>query len=234
MTDFGAGLAAAWRLISTFDREFYGIVGLSLAVSLTAVLLAALVGLPAGAALGLREFRGRAVLTRVAYTLAGMPPVVAGLVVYLLLSRSGPFGALGLLFTPWAMIIAQFALALPIITSLTAAALRTTAGAVRETAISLGATPAQADLACLREAVPGLLAAVMTAYGRAAAEVGAVMMVGGNIRGETRVMTTAIVLETRQGHFDIALGLGLVLLALSFIVNSLLHRLHAGQGVGGN
>ncbi|MGE5560809.1 MAG: ABC transporter permease [Chloroflexota bacterium] len=232
MTDLGAGLAAAWRLISTFDREFYGIVGMSLAVSLAAVTLAALVGVPAGALLGLRRFRGRTLLTRLAYTLSGLPPVVAGLLIYLLLSRSGPFGFLSLLFTPWAMIIAQFALALPIVISLTAAALRVTASAVRETAISLGATPSQADLACLREAVPGLLAAVMTAYGRVAAEVGAVMMVGGNIRGETRVMTTAIVLETRQGHFDIALGLGLVLLTLSFVVNSLLHRLQVAQGKG--
>lgn len=233
MADFGAGLAAAWRLIVTFDPEFYGIVLLSLAVSLAAVAVATLVGLPLGALLGLRRFRGRPLAVRVAQTLGGLPPVVVGLVVYLLLSRSGPFGPLGLLYTPGAMIIAQFLLALPLVVSLTAAALVGTAGAVRETAVSLGATPLQADLTCLREAAGGIGAAVITAYGRVAAEVGAVMLVGGNIKGETRVMTTAIVLETRQGNYALALGLGIILILISFGVNTALHRLPGHLGEGG-
>jgi len=208
-------------LIASLDPELYQIVFLSVVVSGTASILGALAGVPAGALLAFRRFPGRTLLIRVVYTLMGLPPVLAGLLVYLLLSSQGPFGRARLLFTPAAMVIVQFILVFPIVTGLTLVAVRDRDRLVRDTALALGATRWQADLAVIGESRRAIGAAVMAAFGRAIAEVGAVMLVGGNIQWQTRVMTTAIVLETRQGRFDVAIALGLILLALAFAVNTL-------------
>jgi tungstate transport system permease protein len=212
--------------------ELGGIILLSLAVSGTAVLLAAAAAVPLGTALGLSRFRGRAVVLRVLYTLMGLPPTVAGLLVYIAISKQGPFGSLNLLFTPAAMIIAQWVLVTPIITGLVAVAVEERDRRYRETAVALGATPRQTRLLVVREARPAVFSAIVAGLGRATAEVGAVMLVGGNIRGETRVMTTAILLETRRGNFGDALVLGAVLLVIGFTINSYVHRLQVGKEGG--
>lgn len=210
--------------------ELGGIILLSLAVSGTAVLLASAVGVPLGSLLGLSRFRGRPLVVRATYTLMGLPPTVAGLAVYMLLRAPGPLGGLGLIFTPAAMVIAQWVLVTPIIIGLVAAAVEDKDRRFRETAVLLGATPWQARLLVLREARPAVFAAVVAGLGRAMAEVGAVMLVGGNIRWETRVMTTAILLETRRGNFGDALVLGGVLLVIGFLLNSAIHRFQTGEG----
>lgn len=209
--------------------ELAGIILLSLAVSGTAVLLAAATGIPLGTWLGLTRSSRRPLLTRIFYTLMGLPPTVAGLFVFILLSSRGPLGSLNLLFTPGAMIIAQWLLVTPIITGLVAVAVEERDRRFRETAVVLGATPWQARAMVLREARPAVFAAIAAGLGRATAEVGAVMLVGGNIRGQTRVMTTAILLETRKGNFGNALILGAVLLALGFIINSAVYRIQGGR-----
>ncbi len=196
----------------------------------TAVLLGAVVGIPVGTALGLSRFKGRPLLLRVLYTLMGLPPTVGGLVVYIFISSQGPLGSLRLLFTPAAMVIAQWLLVTPILIGLVAAAVEDRDKRFRETAQALGATPWQTRMLVLREARRALVAAIATGLGRATGEVGAVMLVGGNIRYSTRVMTTAILLETRQGNFGMALALGGVLLLLSFILNSFVYRLRDGGG----
>jgi len=193
---------------------------LSIQVSAAAALLGSAVGIPAGAALALFPFPGRRALAVAVFTLMGLPPVLIGVVVYLLLSRYGALGFLDLLFTPWAMIIAQTLLVAPIVTGLTMSAVQARESAYRETALSLGATRLQLALTMVKEARRGIAAAVAAAFGRAISEVGAVMLVGGNIEHETRVMTTAIILETRKGNYDMGLQLGLALLALSFLFNS--------------
>jgi len=209
--------------------ELAGIILLSLAVSGTAVLLAAATGIPLGTWLGLTRSSRRPLLTRIFYTLMGLPPTVAGLFVFILLSSRGPLGSLNLLFTPGAMIMAQWLLVTPIITGLVAVAVEERDRRFRETAVVLGATPWQARAMVLREARPAVFAAIAAGLGRATAEVGAVMLVGGNIRGQTRVMTTAILLETRKGNFGNALILGAVLLALGFIINSAVYRIQGGR-----
>jgi len=156
--------------------------------------------------------------------------VVAGLLIYLVLSRSGPLGVLGLLYTPAAMVIAQVLLALPIITGLTMIAIRTRGREVEETALTLGAAPLQASWTVIRESRAAILGAVVTGFGRIIAEVGAVMIVGGNIESHTRVMTTAIVLETSKGNFELAIGLGILLLSISFVINSVLYYFQKGGG----
>jgi len=201
------------------------IVLLSLYVSGVALGLATLLGVPAGAALALQRVPGRRLIELVIYTGMGLPPVVVGLVVYLLLSRSGPLGALGWLFTPAAMIVAQTIIALPLVIGLTMTAVGGVDPALRLQVRSLGATPAQVMWAVLREARAGVLAAIIAAFGAVISEVGAVMLVGGDIDGQTRVLTTAIVLETREGNFALALALGAVLLGLALLANTLLLRL---------
>ncbi len=209
--------------------ELAGIILLSLAVSGTAVLLAAGTGIPLGTWLGLTRSWSRPLLMRIFYTLMGLPPAVAGLFVFILLSSRGPLGSLNLLFTPGAMIMAQWILVTPIIAGLVAVAVEERDRRFRETAVVLGATPWQARAVVLREARPAVFAAIAAGLGRATAEVGAVMLVGGNIRGQTRVMTTAILLETRKGNFGNALILGAVLLALGFIINSAVYRIQGGR-----
>jgi tungstate transport system permease protein len=204
------------------------IIWLSLQVSGLAVLLAALGGIPLGTWLGMQPAQRVRWPALFVYTFMGLPPVLVGLLVYLLVSSQGSFGVLDLLFTPTAMVIAQTILALPIVTGLTMIAVRSKDREIRDTAVSLGANGRQVALTVVRETRVAIMGAVVAGMGRALAEVGAVMMVGGNIEGKTRVMTTAIVLETRRGHFEMAIGLGMVLLVLALVINMLLYHI---QGV---
>ncbi len=201
------------------------IIWLSLLVSGAALAVATSVGVPLGAGLALYRVPGRRLLELLLYTGMGLPPVVVGLVVYLLLSRSGPLGGLGWLFTPAGMIVAQVIIALPVVIGLTYAAVDSVDPALRVQVRALGATPRQVLGAVLGEARTGVLAAIVAGFGSIISEVGAVMLVGGNIEGQTRVLTTAIVLETRKGNFELALALGGVLLALALAANALLLRL---------
>ncbi|MBI4546184.1 MAG: ABC transporter permease [Gemmatimonadetes bacterium] len=219
----------AVRLILGAERQVWEILLLSLRVSGTAVLLGVLLGLPAGVAVGLGRFPGRQAVVALIHTGFALPPVVVGLFVYMLLSRQGPAGQLELLFTPAAMILAQALLAAPYVAGITLAAVQAVPPDVRLQARALGAGPGRALWAHLREARLGLGAAIVAGFGAVISEVGAVMMVGGNIMGETRVMTTAIMLETRRGNFGTALALGLILLTLAFAVNLILTRFQQGQ-----
>jgi tungstate transport system permease protein len=220
MGDIGSAFAEATRMIVSADGQLYEIVLLSLQVSLTAVAIAAVVGLPLGAALAIRRFPGRQVLLVSLNALMGLPPVVVGLVVYLLLSRAGPLGELGLLFTPTAMVIAQTILVTPIIAGLSRQVLEDAWHEYEEQLRSLGATPTAAAATLLWDTRYSLVTVVLAGFGRAAAEVGAVIIVGGNIYGVTRVMTTAISLETSKGDLPLALGLGLILVAIVFLINA--------------
>jgi len=213
------GLKQAVWLILSGDREVLAITGLSLRVSLTATAISLLLGIPAGTALGLAAFPGRRLAIALVNTGMGLPPVVVGLLVSLFLWRSGPLGFLEILYTPAAMIIAQVCLAAPIVAGLTLAALQQLNPMLRLQLLGLGASRLQVTLLLLREARLPLLAAVMAGFGAVISEVGASLMVGGNIRGQTRVLTTATVLETGKGNFDVAIALSAILLLLTFLVN---------------
>ena len=219
MTDFSDAFGAALGLVLGFDADLAEIVGLSLRVSFLAVAIATAVGLPVGAAIALYRFPGRAALLVAMNALMGLPPVVVGLIVYLTLSRAGPLGVFGLLFTPAAMIIAQVLLVTPIIAALTRQVIEDLWVEYEEQLRSLGAGPGRAVPALLWDGRYSLLTAVLAGFGRASAEVGAVMSVGGNIDHVTRVMTTAIALEVSKGDLALALGLGIVLMALALGVN---------------
>ncbi len=205
------------------------IIFLSLYVSGAALFVACLFGIPVGAALALKPLPGQRLINLLIYTGMGLPPVVVGLFVYLFLSRSGPFGFLEWLFTPTAMITAQVIIGLPLVIGLTMTAVSGVDASLHLQVRALGATPTQVMWTVLWEARSGVMAAVVAAFGGIISEVGAVMLVGGNIEGSTRVLTTAIVLETRKGNFELALALGGVLLALTFASNYLLLRLPAGR-----
>ncbi|MDI9480390.1 MAG: ABC transporter permease [Syntrophomonadaceae bacterium] len=213
------GLKEGFLLIWQMDAEIFDVTLLSLQVSLTALVLSALIGVPLGAALALTKVRGKQVILNTVYTLMGLPPVLAGLLVYLLLTSRGLLGQYELLFTPAAMVMAQVLLAAPIVCGLTARAVLALNQEVYDTAATLGATRRQATLSIMREARMGIIAALTTALGRVIAEVGAVMLVGGNIRWSTRVLTTSIVLETRMGNFSTAIAIGIILLTISFAIN---------------
>jgi len=219
------GLVKALWLLVSLDPEVYGIMFLSLRVSGFAVILGAALSIPCGATIALRDFRGKRFLMSIINTLMGLPPVVVGLLVYLLLSTSGPLGPFQLLYTPTAMIIAQLIMVIPIITGVTVSAVSAVDKGIREKALSMGATRWQLTVTILREAKIGLLTALIVSFGAAISEVGAVMIVGGNIRWITRVLTTAIVFETELGEFGIALALGIILLLLAFIINWVLTQL---------
>lgn len=210
----------ALSLLLDLDATLFQIVALSLQVSLLAVLVAALLGFPLGAAVALWRFPGRGGVIIALNALMGLPPVVAGLSVYLLLSRAGPLGDWGLLFTPAAMVIAQVVLVLPILAALSRQKVEELLGEYREQFISLGMSRSRMMPTLLWDARFTLLTVLLAGFGRASAEVGAVMMVGGNIDGVTRVMTTAIVLETSKGNLPLALGLGIVLLTLVMFINA--------------
>lgn len=222
------GLLEAFRLILSFDPALLEIVALSLRVSLTAIIIATLLGVPIGTFLGLKQEKKTRFFNKIIFTFMGMPPVVAGLIIFLILSRQGPMGVLGLLYTPTAMIIAQIFLASPIVIGLTIVGIRAKGGEIEETARSLGASSVLAAFTVVKESRYSILGAIITGFSRIVAEVGAVMIVGGNIDGHTRVMTTAIVLETRKGNFELAIGLGIILLLISFIVNSVLYTIQKG------
>lgn len=211
---------AAFHLITAMDPVLFGIVSLSLQVSLTAVAIASLMALPLGAAIALWQFPGRGLVIVTLNALMGLPPVVAGLMVYLLLSRAGPLGQFGLLFTPTAMVIAQIVLILPIVAALSRQVIEELWGEYREQLQSLGVSRLRAIPTLLWDARFSLVTVILAGFGRASAEVGAVLIVGGNIAGVTRVMTTSIALETNKGNLPLALGLGIILLLLVASVNA--------------
>ena len=220
----------AIQLIITRDPALMQIVAVSLRVTGTALLFSTLVGIPLGSWLGLTRFLGRRLVIALLYTGMGFPPVVVGLFVYLMLSRSGPLGSLELsliprLFTVNAMVVAQVIISFPLVAGFTMAAVMGVDPNLRQQVLSLGATKWQATLAVLMEARLGVIVSIIAGFGSIISEVGAVMMVGGNIEGATRVLTTAIVLETRKGNFDLAMSLGIILMSLSFLANVIMLRL---------
>ena len=230
MGEIWRGLQQAVLMILGGDATLLEIVGLSLRVSGFALFLATLIGIPLGALMGLRRFHGRRLAVTLLYTGMGFPPVVVGLFVYLMLSRSGPLGSLEwpfipTLFTPGAMIVAQTIIAVPLVAGFTMAAVMGVDPQLRQQVQSLGATDWQTTLTVLMEARIGVIVAVIAGFGGIISEVGAVMLVGGNIEGRTRVLTTAIVLETRQGSFDLAIALGVILLGITFVINVVMLRL---------
>jgi tungstate transport system permease protein len=220
MNETLAALGEAGRLVAGLDPGLMEIVLLSLRVSLSAVLLASLIGLPLGAAIAVGRFGGRRALIVTLNALMGLPPVVVGLVVYLMLSRAGPLGELGILFTPSAMVIAQTILIAPIVAALSRQVIEDAWQEYREQLRSLGAGLSTSALTLLWDTRYSLVTIVLAGFGRAAAEVGAVMIVGGNIDGVTRVMTTAIALETSKGDLPLALGLGIILITLVLALNA--------------
>jgi tungstate transport system permease protein len=220
MSEITQALGAAGAMIFSFDPKLIEIVLLSLRVSLTAVAIASVIGLPLGAAIAVNRFTGRRALIVVLNALMGLPPVVVGLVVYLILSRAGPLGQFGILFTPGAMVVAQTILILPIVAALSRQVVEDAWQEYQEQLRSLGAGPVTSAMTLLRDARFSLVTVVLAGFGRAAAEVGAVIIVGGNIDGVTRVMTTAIALETSKGDLPLALGLGTILLALVLALNA--------------
>jgi tungstate transport system permease protein len=220
MTSFTQAAAQALQLVAGADPKLLGIVLLSLRVSLTAVALSCVAGLPLGAAVAVSRFPGRRSVVVVLNALMGLPPVVVGLLVYLLLSRAGPLGALGLLFTPTAMVIAQTILITPIVAALSRQVVEDAWDEYREQLRSLGERRFGAAVTLLWDLRFSLVTIVLAGFGRAAAEVGAVIIVGGNIDGVTRVMTTAIALETSKGDLPLALGLGMILLTIVLALNA--------------
>jgi tungstate transport system permease protein len=211
---------SAWDLIVSGDATLYAIVWLSLAVSLSAVAIAVVIGLPLGALLALTRFRGRTALIVLLNGFMGLPPVVVGLTVFLLLSRSGPLGTFGILFTPLAMVIAQALLVVPIIAALTRQTIEDLWREYRDELTAMNVGPAGRMATLLWDSRFSLITAVLAGFGRAAAEVGTVMIVGGNIDGFTRTMTTTIALETSKGNLPLAMGLGLVLITLILLINA--------------
>jgi len=225
---FGDAIVQAVRLLASFDGYVFQILWRSIQVSGGAMVIAILAGLPVGVLLGVARFPGRRVLVALVYTGFALPPVVVGLFVYLLLSRQGPIGGLEILFSPTAMVVAQALLAAPYVAGVSLAAVQAVPPGVRLQARALGAGRARALWMHVREARLGILAAMIAGFGAVISEVGAAMMVGGNIAGDTRVLTTAIVLETRRGNFETAMALGFILLAIVLAVNVLLTRVQQG------
>ncbi len=212
-----------------FSEDFWSIVWLSLGISSAAVVISSLIGIPCGVWLGLAPHRGRRINSAMVYTGMALPPVVVGLLLYLLFSRSGPLAPLGWLFTPQAMITAQTILALPFVLGITMNSVAAVPLELGSQIRSLGASDWQCRWTILREARHGVLLAVAAAMGRSVSEVGAVLIVGGNIEGHTRVFTTAIILETSKGHFELALGLGALLLSVALLLNFLILRLQGNR-----
>lgn len=222
MNEIWTGFLRALELIATLDPQVVDITVRSLSISLSSVLLASVICIPLGGIIEFREFWGKRWLVNVIQTLYSLPTVTVGLFIFLLLSRSGPLGGLGLLFTPTGMIIGQTVLITPIMIGLTVSAMGGVGQQIRDTARSLGATEFQIIMTAIKEAKPAVLAAVLLGFGRALSEVGVAMMIGGNIRGYTRVLTTAIALETSMGYIEISIALGIILLSISLIINLIL------------
>jgi len=226
MEYFSESILAALGLIVDFDKELYQIVVTSVKISCIALLIASLIGVPVGGWVALSSFRGKYFLQSLLNTLMAMPTVMIGLIFYGLLSRRGPLGDFGLLYTPTAVVIGEFVLILPIIINLAASAVNSSDPRLVSTLQSMGANQWQLLILVLLEVRMAVAIAVVTGFGRAIGEVGAAMMLGGNIQGVTRTMTTAIALETSKGEFELGLALGILLLAIAFSVNWLLQRLH--------
>ncbi|MDR2610253.1 MAG: ABC transporter permease [Clostridiales Family XIII bacterium] len=218
------GIKKAFELIASFDSEIYGIVGLSLFVSLLAVFISLLIGIPLGMGLGTRNFRGKGIILRIIYTFMSMPPVIAGLFLFLILMRRGPLGRYQLNYTVTAMIIVQICLVTPIIIGLTYNLVRDKAPEILRLGVTLGGSRWSNFLLLLHDLRRGLAAAVVSGFGRAISEVGAVMIVGGNITGKTRVMTTYIAELKSMGDYSRAIAVGIILLLISFIVNTFLYQ----------
>ncbi len=219
---FVEGVTKAWNLIISLDSEVLAITLLSLKISCTATLVSLFIGIPAGVFLALSDFFGRRLIISLVNTGMGLPPVVVGLFVTLFLWRNGPLGFLEILYTPSAMILAQAVIATPIVAGITVASIQNLPANLKLQVQALGATRVQTVWILVREARLPLLAAVMAGFGGVISEVGASIMVGGNIKGQTRVLTTATVMETGKGNFDVAIALSLILLVLAFSVNYLL------------
>jgi tungstate transport system permease protein len=217
------GFIRAFHLIFALNTELLGIIFLSLKVSGSALLVSAVISIPLSAILGLKKFPAKGFVISLMNTFMGLPPVVVGLFVYILLSRSGPLGFMGLLYTPSAMVIAQTILALPIVVSLCHSAIVGIDPIIKQASMTLGATPFQTTITIIKEARYGIMSGVIAALGRVMAEVGAILIVGGNIAGYTRVVTTTIALETDKGNFELALALGIILLTISLLINVVLH-----------
>ncbi len=229
MREIVLGVKGAIELLLSFDQEIYQIIFLSLYVSLTSTFLSTLLAIPAGIFLGLFHFKGKGIVVRLLYTMMSLPPVIAGLVVFLFISRKGPLGFLGLSFTPTAMIIAQICLITPIITGLVYNGTKDKGQHVKMLGKTLGANRFQTLILLICELRLNIFTAVITGYGRAVSEVGAVMIVGGNIKGRTRVMTTAIAMLQNMGDYSKAIAIGIVLLFLSFIINGVLYHFQQGE-----
>ena len=221
----GQGLLKAFELVAGFDREIWAVTWLSLKISASATGIALMLGMPLGVLLALKRFTGRAMVVALVNTGMGLPPVVVGLFISLLLWRSGPLGFLEWIYTPTAMVVAQVVIALPIVAGLTLASFQNLDPRLTLQLLGIGASKAQLLWLLCKEARLPLLAAVMAGFGGVISEVGASMMVGGNIRGQTRVLTTATVLETGKGNFDVAIALSLILLLLTFAINFFLTRI---------
>lgn len=218
------GFKEAFKLLFSFDSEIYGIFLLTLYVTLMSTVISTIIAVPLGILIGLKKFKMKTALIRLLYTLMSMPPVIAGLIVYLILSRRGPLGELQLLFTPAAMIIAQVTLVTPIITGIVYNSTRDRGESIRQLAHTMGANKKQAFALLIFELRADLLGAIVSGFGRAISEVGAVMLVGGNIKGHTRVMTTSIAMLQSMGDYSQAIAIGIVLLLISFGVNSILYH----------
>lgn len=219
------GLTTALKLIFTFDHEVISCTWVSLSVSSIAILLASLIGVPLAFLIGINEFKGKRMIITLFNTMMALPTVVVGLFVFSLISRQGPIGVLGLLFTPIAMMIGQFILATPIITALAISAIQGIDPRIKMTAVTLGARSYQITFALMLEARFAIMAAIIAGFGRIIGEVGSAMILGGNIRGYTRSITTAIALETSKGEFSLGLALGIILLAVALSVNIILRYL---------
>lgn len=213
----------AFYLIVVLDRELIGIISLSLYVSITAIVITSITGIAFAYILTMKKFPLRGIILSILNTFMGLPPVVVGLFLYLILSRKGPLGFLELLYTPSAMIIAQTILAFPIIAAMSYSSITSVKPNIKLAALGLGATEIQASIAVLKNARYGIISSIMAGFGRVMAEVGAVLIVGGNIAGYTRVMTTTIALEYDKGNFELAISLGIILLSLSLVINSVMY-----------
>lgn len=229
MDIFVDGFRDAFKLLIGFDQEVYEIIILSIGLSIASTICSAIFGIPLGLILGIKNFKSKRLLTRLLYTLMSLPPVVIGLAVVLFLSRSGPLGSLGLIFTPGAMIIAQTILITPIITGIVFNQAKDKGLAVMQIGQTLGSGRVDLLWLLIKELKITILIAIVTGFGRAVSEVGAVMIVGGNIKGHTRVMTTYIAMNNSMGNYATAIAMGIVLLFISFTVNSVLYRYMDGE-----
>lgn len=229
MREIIEGFQKAVELLISFDREIYDIILLSIYVSLTSTFLSTILAMPIGIIVGVKNFPLKQLVVRFIYTMMSLPPVIVGLVVFLIFSRKGPLGHLEIIFTPTAMIIAQILLITPIITGILYNGTKEKGEEIKKLAKTLGANKIQTLILLIKELRINIFTGIVSGYGRAISEVGAVMIVGGNIKGHTRVMTTTISMLRNQGDYEVAIAIGIVLLLLSFIINSLLYHFQQGE-----